>query len=310
MKKNTDISKKLNTHISSSELIGKNNFPSPHTTKDFGSYSFWHYTTLSTADKILESESIHVGLMANMNDLDETELHAVDAARVYSVCFCNSDTEKIPMWYLYAGISGKGATVGLTPSVMKLLIDSLDTVYAYKSENGTKAEIPLTKNKDFNVEYGWVFYRKKEQPSQVMYKGQWYELTDQEAFETNNYFIKSYPWEYEKEFRIVIHNKTDVCYDHLALKFSEKIYKKLKVKLAPEQKEITAEQLPKLKGFQKYLLTKLEKSALNINMNLCKRNLEGFWDYVKTVQPTSLTDEEKEVLENIQGELSQLIKPQ
>lgn len=287
-----------NISISSSELISKNNFPSPQTTKDFSNYSFWHYTTLSTADKILNSESIHVGLMANMNDLDETELHAVDAARVYSVCFCNSNTEKIPMWYLYAGISGKGAAVGLTPSVMKMLIDSLDTVYAYKNKDDKKG-IPLTKGKDFDLEYGWVFYRKKEQPSQVMYKRQWYALTDPMAFETNNYFIKSYPWEYEKEFRIVIHNKTDVCYDHFALKFSEKIYKKLKVKLAPEQKKITAEQLSDLKGFQKYLLTKLEKSALNINMNLCKRNLEGFWDYVKTAQPTSLTDEEKKVLENI-----------
>ena len=31
----------------------------------------------------------------------------------------------------------------------------------------------------------------------------WYVVDDIRSFERDNYFLKAYPWEYEKEFRII-----------------------------------------------------------------------------------------------------------
>ena len=49
-----------------------------------------------------------------MNDLREADLHGAEKEDIFVQCFCNSDTEKIPMWYLYGGIVGRGASIGFT----------------------------------------------------------------------------------------------------------------------------------------------------------------------------------------------------
>ena len=210
-----------------------------------------------------------------MNDVDEAELHSQNKEFVHCFCLCNSDTEKIPMWYLYAGITGQGVSLGFSPSVMLELISSIQTITT------PDKTIILQKGVDFDLDYGWVFYRKKEAPSQVMLKRKWYSLIDPHNFEDNNFFIKSYPWEYEKEFRIVIHNKTGQKYDRLVLNISD-IYKKIKLKLAPElSNEQFADLIPSLPGFFNFLIQAPQKSKLSINMNLCKRNFSGFINYIK-----------------------------
>ena len=210
-----------------------------------------------------------------MNDLDEAELHEKDKDLVHCLCFCNSNTEKIPMWYLYAGITGNGVSFGITPSVMLSFIKSI------KSISTVDGKTILRKGIDFDIDWGWVFYRKKEDPSQVMYKRQWYSLNDPDSFTDGNYYIKSYPWEYEKEFRIVIHNKTSMKYKKLVVDITP-IYDKIKIKLAPElTKTAFKELLPSVDGFMEFLSTVPKTSELKIQMNLCKRNYNGFLDYIR-----------------------------
>lgn len=265
-----------NIIISSEELKKKNDGLLPLKAIDFSSYNFWYYTSLQTANLILLNRCIHISNIDSMNDLDERNIHESDKEFVHCLCFCNSDTEKIPMWYLYAGITGRGVSIGLTPSVMISFLKSIDKVYTVDDK------IELRRGSDFDIEFGWVFYRKKEQPSQVMYKRKWYALSDPDNFEANNYFIKSYPWEYEKEFRIVFHNKTGTPYDQIKIKIDE-VYQKLKLKLAPEfTKESFEEMIPSLPGFLKYASRVPSYSKLGINMQLCKRNINGFINYFET----------------------------
>ena len=273
-------------NITSKDLIDMNRFPLPTKAKEFSNDSFWYYTRLSTADLILKNKCIYISNFSGMNDVDEAELHKEDSDFIHCLCLCNSNTEKIPMWYLYSGISGQGVSLGFTPLVMLNFIKSINTVTT------PDGKITLHKDDDFDINYGWVFYRKKEANSQVMYKRKWYSLNDPKNFEKNNYFIKSYPWEYEKEFRIVIHNKTNTPYDKLVLNI-EPIYNQIKLKLAPElSNEMFKKILPTLSGFSGFLFENLLHSKLSINMNLCERNFEGFIDYIKT-SSTTATDSQK-----------------
>ena len=264
-----------NIDISSKELTKLNCPALPNEAKKISNYSFWYYTNLHVADLILKHKCIYLSNLTLMNDVDEAELHAQNKDFIHCFCLCNSDTEKIPMWYLYAGITGQGVSLGFSPSVMLELIKSIDTLTT------PDKSVILQKGVDFDLDYGWVFYRKKEVPSQVMFKRKWYSLSDPENFEKDNYFIKSYPWEYEKEFRIVVHNKTSQKYDRLVLDIS-KVYKKIKIRLAPElSNEQFADLILELPGFLSFLTQTPQKSKLSINMNLCKRNFAGFIDYIK-----------------------------
>lgn len=270
--------------IESKDLISINCSVLPEKAKEFSGYTFWYYTRLDIANLILGNKCIYVSNLCTMNDVDEANLHEKDKKFVHCLCLCNSDTEKIPMWYLYSGISGQGVALGFTPSVMLNFIKSIDRVKTIDGKN------VLRKGEDFDIDYGWIFYRKKEANSQVMYKRKWYSLEDPENFEKNNFFIKSYPWEYEKEFRVVIRNLTKIPYDQLAVDITP-IYDKIKLKLAPElSNENFEKMLVQLSGISNFLSKKPENSKLSINMDLCKRNFEGFIDYIKRN-----SDEEKEL---------------
>lgn len=262
--------------ISYEELKNKNPIELPSKAGDFSNSNFWYYTSIKTADLILKNRCIHINNINNMNDLDEIALHRSDKDSTFCLCFCNSNTEKIPMWYLYAGISGKGAAIGLTPALMLQFLKSIDKIYDVDSQE------ELEKGKDFDMSCGWIFYQKKEQPSQIMYKRNWFTIDNVEEFQKNNFFIKSYPWEYEKEFRIVFRNKTSKPYKKLYIKLDD-VYNKLKLKLAPEiTKEYFTMEIESLPGFEDFLLTLLLYSNLNINMNLFNRNIDGFVNYLET----------------------------
>ena len=235
--------------------------------------NFWYYTSFNTAKLILQNKSIHINNIALMNDVDEINLHYKEKGLVHCLCVCNSNTEKIPMWYLYAGITGKGVAFGFTPAVMLKLINSINTL---KTVDGKT----LYKGRDFDVEWGWIFYRKNESKSEIFYKRKWYYLSNPKEFEINNYFIKNYPWEYEREFRIVIHNKTGIEYEKFIINI-ESVLKEVRIKLAPEiSMESFNDMLSDISLDQSYFTALPKQSGLSIQMNLCKRNIKGFIDFV------------------------------
>lgn len=252
--------------ITTNELLDKNSAISLKTAKEFCSSTFWYYTSLKTANLILDNHCFHCRNFTEMNDKREADLHGEESQFIHALCFCNSNTEKIPMWYLYSGITGNGASIGITPATMIKFINSIQTV---KNAEGT---VELVRDKDFELKYGWVYYRKADKTA-INYRRTWYRIDDTALFEKDNYFIKDYPWEYEKEFRIVIKNKTNIPYDKLVINFPDDLYKSLKIKLAPEITELSFVDLAAdLRGFHKLLSKKLMHSELSIKMDLCQRN--------------------------------------
>ncbi len=137
----------------------------------------------------------------------------------------------------------------------------------------------MTVGRDVELRFGWVYYQKKAEPCNIMYRSKWYVIDDLAAFRQDNYFIKSYPWEYEKEFRLVFINRTGKEYDYLYVEIPADIRAGIKVRLAPELREA---QFRKFTGLHCIGTSHLPAySGLGIRMNLFTRNRVGLLDYLR-----------------------------
>lgn len=268
--------------ITAKELRGKNPPKVSENLEISSSYTFWNYTSIGNLNDILKSGYFFASNLAIMNDNNEKELHPNNSESVHALCFCNSNTEKIPMWYLYGGITGKGCALGVTPAKMRDWIRMIKEVYVVVGKKADTEQV-LSVGKDVSLECGWVFYRKGK--SEIFYRNKWHRIAekDYDEFENDNFFIKDYPWEYEREFRILIKNKTGKNHDRLAIKIPEKIYPSLKLRLAPElTEEKFQSEVKDLEGFQKFFISsKAKESDLKISMDLLNRNKERIHKYVE-----------------------------
>ena len=274
--------------ISAKELKNKNPKSLPQKADEFSNVGFWSYTSLHSLDKILESGFFFASNLNNMNDKNESERHDKYKETVHALCFCTTTSEKIPMWYLYGGLTGEGCALGFTPGTMLSWIRKINKVYpVIDDENGkpgADTQNPLYVGKDVFLDIGWIFYQRTENPSSIKYKGTNYTIEPywKGKFEDNNFFIKDYPWEYEREFRILLKNKSRKKYDRLAIEIPEELYSRLKLRFGPE---LSSKDLKyRAYGFDSvYSLSKekMEKSKLGIQMDLLKRNEYHIKQYAK-----------------------------
>ena len=276
--------------------------------RDFSNYTFWQYTSVDSIGKILSGNCFWLNNIAAMNDLHETELHEKDKQDIFVQCFCNSDSEKIPLWYLYGGIAGKGASFGFTPRVMLDYIRSIRhvTELVYDPDKGTYVEgEQFEVGSDFELQVGWVFYADYELPVKpwakdskvvrVNYFNRFVNVEDAEQFFDGNYFVKDYPWEYEKEFRLVFINMTGKQIDKIKIDIPQTIRerrnRKLKIKLAPEisnsvdtvsglsefeRREGELARMVAKNGYQ----VSVARSRLRINMDLLGRSKNDVNEYI------------------------------
>lgn len=266
---------------------------------------FCYYTQLSTAEKILDNKHPHfrISPLSAMNDTEEYQQHTKDGNRVYALCFSHSDSESIPMWYLYSGIAGDGAKISVTPKKMKMFIENIKEVFPVQNGNVDRSH-PLSLGKDFDLEYGWIYYLRKEK---IKYRNhlRYIQTTDNlDALMVNNYFVKNYEWNYEKEFRIVFKLKENVMKTYpekIALFFDKKKLLKdnaLSVTLAPEFKDISRNgEIAEMLGIP---LKQISNSKLGIHMNLIKRNQKSIVEHIDELVE-QLSDEE---LRTIDGAVS------
>lgn len=239
--------------------------------KSFAKADFWHYTSVENAKKIAYGEisGFYVSSIETMNDIDEAELHKDDADRVFSLCFCNTKKEKIPMWYMYSGLEGKGVSLGITPKRMQRLISSISTVFPIKNGEILNRE-KFVNGRDFEVRAGWIAYKNPTEPGHYHFKNVWYDHIEKE-FEVDNYFIKLYPWYYEDEFRIVFKFKSPIKYSKVFLPIGDLKFKMI----AGPGFYNKAHKIFELPEIEKERFISIKSSGLKINMNLsekCKKS--------------------------------------
>lgn len=216
-----------------------------------GSYGFCYYTKLDTFKLILKSKKVWVRNVTCMNDKKEFIDPTLDKTKFHLLCFSNSDDEIIPMWYMYAGTSGNGIRIRLTPGVLRLL---LKDIKIYRPDQ--------TILNNYNISCGWIYYKYGD--DYYEHRNKKYEIDDWDpSFNKSNLFIKSKHWNYEKEFRIVIENLDDVSYDHLELDLTN-VFDRLQFMRGPEFDDNKLS--PKEKSFLNQV--KYSDSQLYIKMNL------------------------------------------
>lgn len=253
--------------------------------KEKDSDNYCHYTAVENAQKILNSKYFYISNMKKMNDIDEAEKHASNCKNTFIFSMCNSTTENIPMWYLYSGILGSGVRIRFTKTTMLNFLESIDKIYPVENDC-VDSTSPLLKNDDFDMENGWVRYlddiNKKIKYRNTLYKNV-VDINDRINY-FDDYFIKKYPWNYENEFRIVIHNKNKTNYKRFAIPIDESIIKNLRIMFAPEL-NINKKLFTQIK--QEFIdlgikEKNIETSKLNIRMNLLNRNKVNIVDSMES----------------------------
>lgn len=240
------------------------------------SANFYHYSSLDSVTKILSPDDLcyfFVRPITEMNDIAEKKHHIQlqhNAKSIFVLCFCNSETDNIPMWYLYGGLSGQGAKLGFTADKMDKLIQNIN--YIEIVENNRLSGEKLYRDR-FSLHYGWVFYNKQDY-KYIKHRSKKYRITDSnEAFVNDNYFIKDYAWNYEKEFRIVIHIHGENVPERIAIPFSKKaLLNGLSVTTGPEATEGVDVNPIDISRFTGLPVDKIKKSKLNVKMDLLTRN--------------------------------------
>lgn len=241
--------------------------------KDFSKQSFWHYTKIKTLDKIFNREdkngyALLCSKLKGVNDSDEQKRENSD--NVFLTCFCNSNSEKIPMWYLYGSITGNSAALGITPANMMKFLKSIDYVYGVKGESRDTIHI----GDSLKIDYGWVYYVKKEREKTKFYlRREFYEITDFDRKCNDYYFLKNYVWNYEKEFRIVITDVANRGYDEILLPIPAEIARQMKL-VVKQKSLIDNKTLPMDKD-------KIKESALGSEIDLLGRNRDEVLEYAK-----------------------------
>ena len=236
--------------------------------------SFCHYTTSDAANSILESGMFYATNLRCSNDLNERERHRSANGSVHSISLCNSKTESIPLWYLYAGLDGKGVRLRITSAKLWQWINSNEVIYRVKDGNPDYQK-PLRRYVDYDIFAGWVCYRDQKNAKRILvrnkqylYLGDWETISLSKDVFLIEDFIKDYEWAYEKEFRIVfrVHKNED----RIAVPIDVGMFS---IMFAPEIQD-KEEQL-KRNGFLKWIQKGTESSCLSIRMDLENRFKKG-----------------------------------
>lgn len=195
------------------------------------SKGFCHYTRFDKLVNILNSNSLWLCSMSDVNDRNEADLHKEEEGKIFSFSFCYTDAESIPLWYLYGGESGDGVRIRITADkILKLLKNG----YIYIGERTGEENDRLLAEDEFELHYGWVYYLSGKNALRNG-KNESKEKIDFNVSK-NLYFQKDFAWRYEKEFRIVIVLR-EKANDNEVVKFKnflEIVSEGMQICLAPE----------------------------------------------------------------------------
>ncbi|MBQ2738275.1 MAG: hypothetical protein IJF38_06260 [Clostridia bacterium] len=275
------------TDISINDLLSLNGAKN---TTDLGTNDFCHYTPLDNLDNIINTKALWASPFSRINDLNEMKNRSANK-NDYILCFCNSKTEQIPLWYLYSGGS-TGGRIRLTASKMRNFLTSIEIIYPVIN-NIIDYNIPLYIDQDFSIKYGWCYYYKDD--NLIRYRNTNYKLIEmsQQDILSKDLFFKDYEWKYEREFRIIISLKNNIQCDSLSVPFEAKYIQD--ILLSPEHNRKNDEH--KALYSQGQLI---KNSSLKCKMNILKKYFSSFPSYIQSVLDTGgFTAKEHSIINHI-----------
>lgn len=251
---------------------------------------YCHYTSVKVADSILKNREFWISCVEGFNDTCDSERFGETQKYCYSLCFSTGIHENLALWYLYAGIGGKGARISLTKAqVKKLVEESTYELWEKKSEKSLDHKVmELERDRTMKVTFQDVMYYGKNQHNGIdlkyntmtnhaIPKAEWEQYKEKHIG-----FCKDLIWYYEKETRLVVEligearREIDPNKDYvIVLKFSEEVYRKLQLMFAPETGKADKDKLiDENAGIKQFVLdtssVKLSDHAGKVKMDLCR----------------------------------------
>ncbi len=170
--------------------------------------SYKYYSNVDRIGQIIDSESICLSLGDRWNDYDDRKSFATAVKGMirFGVCFSFSISENVAMWMLYGGVEKKGAMLDLTRKMMKEITSQSEYKLGYLSE---KDEFicckQVTRDDGCELYLADILYCGKAANEGYSVKRS-DERVDDRAQEPNDtrLLIKSYPWSYENEVRLIL----------------------------------------------------------------------------------------------------------
>lgn len=235
---------------------------------------FYHYTTLQNVDSILKEKAFRLTRLAvTANDTIEKKRYEAYGDNVFSLCFSTGTSESLPLWYLYSGIDGKGARIGLKKKSFldlcraDLSLAATETVYPYRIIG---SPVKLSPD-DYDFIARDILYLGQDPAKPKYYRAKYNGQVINDLSEATHHeidqqypFIKSLIWFYEKETRIqvVVKNKALIQpnVNYVVLLDISDLFDQLSVRLAPEFGEVTTATIEDHAGIKSWLLSNIEKS--------------------------------------------------
>lgn len=251
---------------------------------------YCHYTSVKVADSILKNREFWISCVAGFNDTCDSEQFGEKQKYYYSLCFSTGIHENLALWYLYAGIGGKGVRISLTKTQIKKLIEeSTYELWEKKSEKSLGHKVmELERDRTMRVTFRDVMYYEENKHNGIdlkyntmtnhaIPKAEWEQYKEKHIG-----FCKDLIWYYEKETRLVVEligearREIDPNKDYvIVLKFSEEVYRKLQLMFAPETGKADKDKLiDENAGIKQFVLdtssVKLSDHAGKVKMDLCR----------------------------------------
>lgn len=250
---------------------------------------YCHYTNLKNIDNILKNKTFWLGNVKDFNDnKDKEQFSDKNHQFFYSLCFSSGENENLSLWYMYAGMDGKGGRIKISyPTFSDLIKHGIYALYEYDDNNRKldKKVMELRQNETVNIFVrDMLYYKQKGSIVNLKYNTMTnYNMPtkDFEKYKKNNVgFVKGLIWYYEKETRVLAEligdatQKIDLDKSYkIVLNIDDKTYKKLHIDLAPQISNIENE-VDKYESIKKFMIDtsriKLSDYEGTIDMKFCK----------------------------------------
>jgi len=214
--------------------------------KEFEKFSkLYHYTTLETLDKILESKALMFNRNDKVNDMVEHSRSFEAGFNYYVTCFTHDTKESIPLWYLYA--KKKGVRVGfrskdLFKNKMYFFYNGKKRYFSHEVR-GYDGDTPIF-NYIFNIGDA-VIEIGKPLATKVIYDDEIIELNHTQKYgggsisiSTTNVYqlaaVKGTAWEYECESRyFLLTNGSYKFIDSVFVELEDDVLNDLEIVFSP-----------------------------------------------------------------------------
>ena len=163
------------------------------------------YSSIGRVVDIRDSKKLYLSTGYDWNDISDRNRFNSDDYGVlhFGKCFSYSTDESVAMWMLYGGIDKRSGMIDFTKKGMQGILSIPQIEFGYSDgDRGFVVEKTLTSD-SFDLYCVDIVYYKARQNAYYIKRSDEHGSLDPSIFNRLSICKKAYPWQYEKECRLV-----------------------------------------------------------------------------------------------------------